>query len=489
MGKTTGFLEFERLEQEHEPAAQRKTHYREFITPLNPKEARQQAARCMDCGTPFCTFSCPLHNIAPDFNDLVYKEDWEAAYEVLSSTNNFPEFTSRVCPALCENGCVLNYTSKPMGVKSIERAIITHAWNQGWVKPKAPATFNGKSVAVIGSGPAGLACAQQLARKGYSVTVFEKNGKAGGLLRFGIPDFKLDKTVIERRISQMEAEGVQFRFNTYIGTQTPPKGVWSDAEKKVDPAELLRDFDAVVLAIGAEEPRDLPVKGRNASGVHFAMEYLPRQNKINDEVPVKEEINAKNKKVLIIGGGDTGSDCLGTAIRQGASKILQIDLGPCPSAEYDKTKVWPLWPRILRTSTSHEEGGDRDWAIMTKEFLRNKKGELTGIKAVRLNWTIDPVTKRPKFEEIPGTEFEIEADMAILAMGFIHPNQAVLQEFGVESDPRGNARAAYEGEDSFRTNVSKVFAAGDCRRGQSLVVWALSEGRRCAEAVDRYLRE
>lgn len=487
MGKTTGFLEFERLEQEHEPAAQRKTHFREFITPLNQKEAKQQAARCMDCGTPFCTFSCPLHNIAPDFNDLVYKEDWEAAYEVLSSTNSFPEFTSRVCPALCENGCVLNYTSKPMGVKSVERAIITHAWNQGWVKPQIPAQLNGKSVAVIGSGPSGLACAQQLARKGYSVTVFEKNSKAGGLLRFGIPDFKLDKTVIERRISQMEAEGVHFRYNTYIGTGAAPKGIWSDAEKHVDPAELLRDFDAVVLAIGSEEPRDLPVKGRKGAGVHFAMEYLPRQNKINDEVPVKEEINAKNKKVLIIGGGDTGSDCLGTAVRQGSTEILQIDLGPRPSAEYDKMKVWPLWPRILRTSTSHEEGGERDWAIMTKEFVRDKKGELKGIKAVRLNWSTDPVTKRPKFEEIPGSEFEIEVDLAILAMGFLHPNQEVLEAFGVETDPRGNARAQYEGVNSFSTNVPKVFAAGDCRRGQSLVVWALAEGRRCAEAVDRYL--
>lgn len=486
MGKVTGFLEIERLEQEHEPAAQRKTHFREFITPLNPKEAKQQAARCMDCGTPFCTFSCPLHNVAPDFNDRVYNEDWEAAYEILSATNNFPEFTSRVCPALCENGCVLNYTSKPMGVKSVERAIITHAWNQGWVKPQTPTQLNGKSVAIVGSGPAGLACAQQLARKGYSVTVFEKNSKAGGLLRFGIPDFKLDKAVIDRRIKQLEAEGVHFNFNTYVGKSELPKGVFSEAERTISPDEILRDFDAVVLAIGSEEPRDLPVKGRDRKGIHLAMEYLPLQNKINAEIEVKEPISAKGKKVLVIGGGDTGSDCLGTAIRQGAAEVLQIDLGAKPPVDYDKMTVWPLWPRILRTSTSHEEGGERDWAIMTKEFIHNKKGELTGVKAVRLNWVTDPVTQRPKPEEIEGSEFEIEADMAVLAMGFAHPNQSVIKDFDLDTDPRGNIRAKYEGEGCFKTSSPKVFAAGDCRRGQSLVVWALAEGRRCAEAVQAY---
>ncbi len=487
MGKVTGFMEFERLEQEHEPVAQRKTHFREFITPLGAKAARQQAARCMDCGTPFCTFSCPLHNIAPEFNDFVYHENWAAAYEILSSTNNFPEFTSRVCPALCENGCILNYTDKAMGVKSVERAIITYAWNQGWVKPVNPLPSKGKSVAVVGSGPSGLACAQQLARRGYAVTVFEKNNRPGGLLRFGIPDFKLDKSLIDRRIWQMEAEGVQFRLGVSIGAAKHPNGVWSDAEHVISPDELLRDFSAVVLTIGSEEPRDLKIPGRDLEGVYFAMQYLPRQNKFNAGLTSKPPISAEGKKVLIIGGGDTGSDCLGTAIRQGAAEVLQIDLGPKPSEGYDKMKVWPAWPSILRTSTSQEEGGERDWSILSKEFLDDGSGKVRGVRAVRIKWGRDEVTGRPKFEEIPDTEFEIEADLVILAMGFLHPNQKVLDSFGIEKDFRGNAKALYEGDNTFATNVPKVFAAGDCRRGQSLVVWALSEGRRCAEAVGQYL--
>ena len=321
MGKVTGFMEFERLEQAHEPVAQRKTHFREFITPLSQQEAKQQAARCMDCGTPFCTFSCPLHNVAPEFNDLVYNEDWEKAYHVLSSTNNFPEFTSRVCPALCENGCIMNYTQRAMGVKSIERAIITNAWNQGWVKPEPPKEHKDKSVAVVGSGPAGLACAQQLARMGYAVTVFEKNKRPGGLLRYGIPDFKLDKSLIDRRIAQMENEGVQFRCSTSIGVPDHPHGIWNDSERTIDVSELLRDFSVVVLAVGSETPRDLQVKGRDLKGIHFALEYLPVQNKHNASEPFDEDISAKDRKVLIIGGGDTGSDCLGTAIRQGAEKV------------------------------------------------------------------------------------------------------------------------------------------------------------------------
>lgn len=489
MGKVTGFMEYERLEQTHEPVAQRKTHFHEFITPLSRKEAKRQAARCMDCGTPFCTFSCPLHNVAPEFNDLVYKEDWEHAYHVLAGTNNFPEFTSRVCPALCENGCVMNYTQKAMGVKSIERAIITNAWNEGWVKPEPAKERKGKSVAIIGSGPAGLACAQQLARKGYAVTVFEKNKRPGGLLRYGIPDFKLDKSLIDRRISQMEAEGVQFRCSTSIGCAQHPNGIWSDGERFIEASELLRDFSAVVLAIGSETPRDLPVKGRNLEGIHFALEYLPVQNKRNASESLSREISAENKKVLIIGGGDTGSDCLGTAIRQGAEKVLQIDLGPKPPESYDKAMVWPEWPRVLRTSTSQEEGGERDYSISTKEFISDKKGRVRGVKAVRLEWSKDPLTGRSVPKEIEGSDFEIEADLILLAMGFLQPNSEVLSAFGVKTDMRGNASASYEGSDAFITNVPKVFAAGDCRRGQSLVVRALAEGRRCAEAVDKYLSD
>lgn len=489
MGKITGFMEFERLEQAHEPVKQRKTHFREFITPLNPQQAKKQAARCMDCGTPFCTFSCPLHNVAPEFNDLIYQEKWEEAYRVLADTNNFPEFTSRICPALCENGCVMNYTNIAMGVKSIERAIITNAWNQGWVKPEPALSSSGKSVAVIGSGPAGLACAQQLARKGYAVTVFEKNKRPGGLLRYGIPDFKLDKSLIDRRIAQMEAEGVRFHCGTSIGVKEHPNGIWSDAERVIDPQELLRDFSAVVLAIGSETPRDLKVAGRELKGVHFAMEYLPSQNKINANEAAHKELTAQDKKVLIIGGGDTGSDCLGTAIRQGASKVLQIDLGPKPPETYDKSSIWPNWPNVYRVSTSQEEGGERDYAISTTEFISNKKGAVKGVKAVRLEWTSDPITGRRVKKEIPGSEFEIEADLVLLAMGFVQPSELVLKAFGVQTDIRGNAKAAYEEVDAFKTNVPKVFAAGDCRRGQSLVVRALAEGRRCAEAVDKYLKE
>jgi glutamate synthase (NADPH/NADH) small chain len=488
MGKVTGFMEYERLEQEHEPSAQRKTHFREFIKPLGQKEAKQQAARCMDCGTPFCTFSCPLHNVAPEFNDLVYQGKWSDAYEVLSSTNNFPEFTSRVCPALCENGCVLNFTDKSMGVKSIERAIITHAFNQGWVNPCLPEKRSGKSVAVIGSGPAGLACAQQLARKGHAVTVFEKNIRAGGLLRFGIPDFKLDKSLIDRRIAQMEAEGVQFRLSTYIGDAQVPHGVWSDAERIVDPQEILRDFDAVVLAIGSEEPRDLKIPGREGKGIYFALEYLGRQNRKNAGLDPRGFIDANGKKVLVIGGGDTGSDCLGTALRQGAASVLQVDLGRRPSETYDKSLVWPEWPMILRTSSSQEEGGDRDWAVMSREFLLNEKGEVRAVRAVRSEPVKDPVSGRFVPKAIEGSEFEIECDLVFLAMGFAHPNQKVLESFKLSADKRGNILAQTEGEAPFATSVEKVFATGDCRKGQSLVVHSLSEGRRCAEAVDLYLK-
>ena len=482
-------MEYERLEQEHEPASARKTHFREFITPLNPIQAKTQAARCMDCGTPFCTFSCPLNNVAPEFNDFVYQEKWEEAYKVLSSTNNFPEFTSRVCPALCENGCVMNYTGTSMGVKSIERAIITNAWNQGWVKPERAKEMKKQSVAIVGSGPSGLACAQQLARKGYAVTVFEKNKQPGGLLRLGIPDFKLDKSLIDRRIAQMEAEGVRFRCMTSIGTNQHSAGIWSDSEAVIDPQDLLRDFSAVVLAIGSETPRDLKVPGRASNGVYFAMEYLPVQNKLISEGRAEKEISAKDKHVLIIGGGDTGSDCLGTALRQGAASVLQIDLGPRPPQTYDKSKVWPEWPHVYKTSTSQEEGGERDFAVSTKEIIADKNGAVKAVMAVRLNWTVNPSTGRPQMQEIPGSEFEIKTDLVILAMGFVHPGESTMKAFGVKTDVRGNARADFEGEKAFMTNVPKVFAAGDCRRGQSLVVRALSEGRLCAEAVDKFLSQ
>ena len=477
MGKVTGFLEYQRLQEASEDKDSRKKHYREFVLHLSDDEAKIQGARCMDCGIPFCMSGCPVNNIIPDFNDLVYRQDWKAAIETLHSTNNFPEFTGRVCPAPCEEACTLRINDDPVGIKSIEHAIIDKAWEQGWVAPQPPAHKTGKKVAIVGSGPAGLACAQQLARAGHDVVVFEKNDRVGGLLRYGIPDFKMEKWLIDRRLEQMEAEGVEFRVNHVIGHA--PVGAGNKQAKPVNPKKLLAEFDAVVLAGGAELPRDLPVPGRELDGVHFAMEFLPLQNRrVAGDKNVKD-LWASGKHVVVIGGGDTGSDCVGTSNRHGAASVTQFELLPMPP-DLERNPVWPYWPQRLRTSSSHEEGVERDWSIATKEFV-GENGKVKALKAVRLEW------KDGKMSELPDSEFIVPADLVLLAMGFISPVQAVLDALGVEKDPRGNAKASTDGEACYLTSVPKVFAAGDMRRGQSLVVWAIREGRQCARAVDEFL--
>ncbi len=479
MGKVTGFLEYGRVEEPHEPTEARKKHYREFIARLSDESAAVQGARCMDCGVPFCMSGCPVNNIIPDWNDMVYRQDWKAAIETLHSTNNFPEFTGRICPAPCEEACVLRINEDPVGIKSIEHAIADKAWEEGWVRPQPAAHKTGKQVAVVGSGPAGLACAQQLARVGHAVTVLEKSDRIGGLLRYGIPDFKLDKGVIDRRLEQMRAEGVKFRPGVFVGVQPPGKGVGSDARESIAPAALMAQYDAVVLAAGAEQPRDLPVPGRSLEGVHFAMDFLPLQNKRVAGDSVVDELWATGKHVVIIGGGDTGSDCVGTSNRHGAKSVTQFELLPMPP-DVEKNPVWPYWPTRLRTSSSHEEGVSRDWSVATKEFV-GEKGKVRALKAVRLEW------KDGKPHEVPGSEFEMPADLVLFAMGFVSPLQSMLDEFGVLKDARGNARAPTEGAQAYATSVPKVFAAGDTRRGQSLVVWAIREGRQCARAVDEFL--
>ena len=479
MGKITGFLEHERLEEPHEPVEARKKHYREFYLRLADDAAGVQGARCMDCGIPFCMSGCPVNNIIPDWNDLVYRQNWKAAIDVLHSTNNFPEFTGRICPAPCEEACVLRINDDPVGIKSIEHAIIDKAWEEGWVKPQPAAHKTGKKVAIVGSGGAGLACAQQLARAGHDITVFEKADRIGGLLRYGIPDFKLEKAVIDRRLEQMRAEGVQFRTSTFVGTQRPGKGVINDADRNITPQKLLAEFDAVVLAGGAEQPRDLPIPGRELDGVHFAMEFLPLQNKRVAGDRGIADLWASGKNVVIIGGGDTGSDCVGTSNRHGAKSVTQFELLPMPP-DVERNPVWPYWPTRLRTSSSHEEGASRDWSVATKAFL-GENGKVRALKAVRLEW------KDAKPSEIPGSAFEIPAELVLLAMGFVSPLQSLLEEFGVQRDARGNAKAATDGAGAYATSVPKVFAAGDLRRGQSLVVWAIREGRQCARAVDEYL--
>jgi glutamate synthase (NADPH) small chain len=478
MGKVTGFLEFDRLEEPHEGTEARKKHYREFYLRLSDEAAAVQGARCMDCGVPFCMSGCPVNNIIPDWNDLVYRQDWKSAIETLHSTNNFPEFTGRICPAPCEEACVLRINADAVGIKSIEHAIIDKAWEEGWVRPQPAPHKSGRKVAVVGSGPAGLACAQQMARAGHEVTVFEKSDRIGGLLRYGIPDFKLEKGVIDRRLEQMRAEGVKFRAAVFVGVQPPGKGIVSDARESISPEQLRNDFDAVVLAGGAEQPRDLPIPGRRFDGIHFAMEFLPLQNKrvAGDAVA---DLWATGKHVVIIGGGDTGSDCVGTSNRHGAASVTQFELLPMPP-DVDSNPVWPYWPTRLRTSSSHEEGVNRDWSVATKEFLA-EGGKLRAMKAVRLEW------KDGKPVEIAGSEFEIPADLVLLAMGFVSPLQSLLEEFGAEKDARGNARAGTDGPRAYATSVPKVFAAGDMRRGQSLVVWAIREGRQCARAVDELL--
>jgi glutamate synthase (NADPH/NADH) small chain len=487
MGKVTGFLEYARLEEAAEAPEKRKKHWREFIVHLTDEQAAIQGARCMDCGVPFCNNGCPVNNIIPDFNDLVYRQQWREALTVLHSTNNFPEFTGRVCPAPCEAACVLNINDDPVGIKSIEHAIIDKGWGEGWVEPQPPKKKTGKKVAIVGSGPAGLAAAQQLARAGHEVTVFEKNDRIGGLLRYGIPDFKLEKGHIDRRLAQMQAEGVTFRPGVLVGKKGLNGGVTNWAKHTLDPAQVLKEFDAVVLAGGAEQPRDLPVPGRNLRGVHFAMEFLPQQNKVVAGDKVKDQILATGKHVVVIGGGDTGSDCVGTSNRQGAKSVTQFELLPQPPARENKELTWPYWPLKLRTSSSHEEGVSRDWAVTTKAFKDDGKGNVKALVAARVDWQKDPATGQMKMQEVPGSEFEIPADLVLLAMGFVAPVASVLESFGVERDGRGNARAPTEGAGSYRTNVDKVFAAGDIRRGQSLVVWAIREGRQCARAVDEYL--
>ncbi|MFT3819494.1 MAG: glutamate synthase subunit beta [Rubrivivax sp.] len=480
MGKVTGFLEHERLEEGYEPVQVRLKNWKEFVIGLNADQARIQGARCMDCGTPFCNNGCPVNNIIPDFNDLVYRDDWKSAIEVLHQTNNFPEFTGRVCPAPCEAACTLNVNDDPVGIKSIEHAIIDRAWVEGWVKPLPAAVKTGKKVAVVGSGPAGLAAAQQLARAGHAVTLFEKNGRIGGLLRYGIPDFKMEKTHIDRRVEQMKAEGVVFRTGVLVGAFPKDSKVTNDAKETLGAEQLLKDFDAVLLTGGAEQSRDLPVPGRDLDGVHFAMEFLPQQNKVVAGDKLKSQIRAEGKHVIVIGGGDTGSDCVGTSNRHGAASVTQFELMPTPPEQEDRPLTWPYWPYKLRTSSSHEEGCERTFAIATKEFVGHK-GKLTGLKTVQVQW------QGGKMSEVPGSEQEWKADLVLLAMGFVSPVAGVLEAFGVDKDARGNARAATEGPGCYQTSVDKVFAAGDMRRGQSLVVWAIREGRQAARAVDEYL--
>jgi glutamate synthase (NADPH/NADH) small chain len=480
MGKVTGFLEYERLEEGYEPVPQRLKTWKEFVIGLNAEQSKVQGARCMDCGTPFCNNGCPVNNIIPDFNDLVYRGDWANASRVLHSTNNFPEFTGRVCPAPCEAACTLNVNDDPVGIKSIEHAIIDRAWAEGWVKPQPAKTRTGKKVAVVGSGPAGLAAAQQLARAGHDVTVFEKNSRIGGLLRYGIPDFKMEKSHIDRRIDQMRAEGVAFRTGVLVGAWPKDSKVTNDAKETISAADLKSQFDAVLLTGGAEQSRDLPVPGRELEGIHFAMEFLPQQNKIVAGDKLKGQLRADGKHVIVIGGGDTGSDCVGTSNRHGAASVTQFELMPMPPEQEDKPLVWPYWPIKLRTSSSHEEGCERAFAIATKEFL-GQKGKLTGLKTVHVQW------QGGKMIEVPGSEREYKADLVLLAMGFVAPVASVLEAFGVERDSRGNAKATTDFHGGYKTNVDKVFAAGDMRRGQSLVVWAIREGRQAARAVDEFL--
>jgi glutamate synthase (NADPH/NADH) small chain len=479
MGKPTGFMEFRRVNEGYAPVEQRVRNYSEFVSHLTDAGAKQQGARCMDCGIPFCNNGCPVNNIIPDWNDLVYRGDWKQALDVLHSTNNFPEVTGRICPAPCEAACTLNINNEPVGIKSIEHAIIDKGGENGWVVPQPAKTKTGKKVAVVGSGPAGLAAAQQLARVGHSVTVFEKNSRIGGLLRYGIPDFKLDKRLIDWRMAQLIAEGVKFQTNTFIGKEAPGKGIANDATKTISPKELQKEYDAVILAGGAEHPRDLPVPGRELQGIYYALEFLIPQNK---EIAgdAKNPINASGKHVVVIGGGDTGSDCVGTSNRHGAASITQIEVMPRAPDQENGPVTWPNWPLKLRTSSSHEEGCARDWAISTKEFV-GENGVLKAIKAVRVEF------KEGKILEIAGSEFELKADLVFLAMGFTMPLAQVLDACGVEKDARGNVKASTDGTGCYQTNVKKVFVAGDMRRGQSLVVWAIREGRQAARAVDEFL--
>jgi len=476
MGKPTGFKEIERQERTYAPVADRVTHYNEFVIELSDEQLSAQGARCMDCGIPFCHQGCPVDNIIPDWNDLVYRGDWEEAVKVLHTTNNFPEVTGRICPAPCQESCTLNITDEPVTIKTIECAIIDKAWQEGWVKPQVAPHKTGKRVAVVGSGPAGLAAAQQLARVGHSVVVYERQDRIGGLLRYGIPDFKLDKKLLDRRVAQMRAEGVEFHTNSYIGVDIPAK-------------QLIDDFDAVVLTGGSEKPRDLPVPGRELNGVEFAMDFLRANSKAVQGLPGAEDnlISASGKHVVVIGGGDTGSDCIGTSNRHGAKSVTQIEILDKPPEKEDKGTTWPDWPNKLRTSTSQEEGCERMWNVATKAFIDDGNGNLKACQCVLVKWDKDDKGQW-KMSEVEGSEFEIKADLVTLAMGFVHPvHEGMIEELGVELDGRGNIQGGTEGVDAYKTSIDGVFAAGDMRRGQSLVVWAIREGRQAAKAVDEYL--
>nr|WP_319563883.1 glutamate synthase subunit beta [uncultured Rhodoferax sp.] len=480
MGKVTGFMEYERIEEGYKPVPERLKNYKEFVIGLDDQAANTQAARCMDCGTPFCNNGCPVNNIIPDFNDLVYHGDWKEAIDVLHSTNNFPEFTGRICPAPCEAACTLNVNQLAVGIKSIEHAIIDRAWENGWVKPQPAKIKTGKKIAVVGSGPAGLAASQQLARAGHDVTLFEKNDRVGGLLRYGIPDFKMEKSHIDRRVEQLKAEGVTIRTSVLVGEMPKGSKVTNWAKETISAEQLKKDFDAVLLTGGSEQSRDLPVPGRDLDGIHFAMEFLPQQNKINAGDKLKGQLRADGKHVIVIGGGDTGSDCVGTSNRHGAVSVTQFEVMPQPPVEENRPLTWPYWPMKLRTSSSHDEGCQREFAISTKEFI-GEKGKVTGLKTVHIEF------KDGKMVEIAGTEKEYKADLVLLAMGFVNPVATVLEAFGVDKDARGNAKASTDFTGGYATNVSKVFAAGDMRRGQSLVVWAIREGRQAARAIDEFL--
>ena len=480
MGKPTGFLEYDRRDRRYEPAGDRIVHYKEFVIPLADREVSEQGARCMDCGIPFCHQGCPVNNIIPDWNDLVYKGDWQAAIEVLHSTNNFPEFTGRICPAPCEASCTLNIDDTPVAIKTIECAIVDRAWQEGWIKPQVPERRTGKRIAVVGSGPAGLACAQQLARAGHQVSLFEKHDRIGGLLRYGIPDFKLSKQLIDRRMAQMRTEGVEFHTHAHVGVDIPV-------------ARLYKEYDALVLAGGSEKPRDLDVPGRSFDGIHFAMDFLSRNSKRvqGTYVPDEDFISAQGRDVVVIGGGDTGSDCIGTSNRHGARSVTQIEILEKPPVKEDKGLTWPDWPNKLRTSSSQEEGCERHWNVLTKEFLGDAQGRVRALRYCLVRWDKD-ASGRWQMSEVPGSEGELKADLVLLAMGFLHPVHegmidALKSEVGLELDPRGNVKAATEGQGAYQTSVPGVFAAGDMRRGQSLVVWAIREGRQCARAVDEWL--
>ena len=480
MGKITGFMEHERVEEGYRPVDERLKNYKEFVVGLDDTQAKVQSARCMDCGTPFCNSGCPVNNIIPDFNDMVFRADWKNAIDTLHSTNNFPEFTGRICPAPCEAACTLNVNDAAVGIKSIEHAIIDRAWSEGWVTPQLPKHKTGKKVAVVGSGPAGMAAAQQLARVGHDVTLFEKNDRVGGLLRYGIPDFKMEKIHIDRRVAQMTAEGVTFRTGVLIGKLDKASKVTNWAKESIAPEQLQQDFDAVILTGGAEQSRDLSVPGRDLGGVHFAMEFLPQQNKVNAGDTVQAQLRAEGKHVIVIGGGDTGSDCVGTSNRHGAASVTQFELMPEPPEVENRPMTWPYWPIKLRTSSSHSEGCEREFAISTKELI-GEKGQVTALKTVRVEW------KDGKMVEVAGSEQLLKADLVLLAMGFVSPVASILESFGVDKDNRGNAKASTEFIGGYATNVPKVFVAGDIRRGQSLVVWAIREGRQAARSVDEFL--